>query len=275
MKAKKVFEMIDPYASEESNMDLDAGYDKVLKEKAIKYLAEKLFIDIDNIEMKSSKEATISTSIDFNSFNGIEIPLDKLHINGKFTMIYSGKEDEITILPKKYLYSSGGINLNSSVNLSLPDEVSAKYFLCSRTTIIKFPKIINAKDYINLQNTRGQGIYILDSEITTKYLKLSRSSISELKGSNINISEDIIAANCYQLEILPDNLTVGNSLYLTNSHNFKNLPDNLTVGQNLYINGTMIKKLPESLQVGGLIFINKHAINYLEVPEHLRTKIIT
>jgi len=120
MKAKKVFEMIDPYASEDADMDLDVSYkSKVLKKKIEnwfeKYDAESGF--------KIGNDLSVETDDLYLDDKNLKIiPFDKLKVG--YVRIVSC--ENLIKMPKEII-SSDTIRLARCIELTnLPEILKAK-----------------------------------------------------------------------------------------------------------------------------------------------------
>jgi len=132
MKAKKVYEMIDPYASEDVDMDLDVSYKNKILRKGIEEWFSKW---VPDAEYDIDKDLNIETKGSMSLFPEIidKLP-DNLTVNGYLDLTYS----QIYTLPR---------NLTVKTNLFL--QKSKIRHLPSTLKVYRNLDISNTKIIIN------------------------------------------------------------------------------------------------------------------------------
>jgi len=172
MKAKKVNEMIDPYASEDTDMGIDVSYRNTLIEKWCEVYLEdyKYTMDIHN------SLVTINESVIIEQGNEefIEFPMKRLKVEGSLSLykcdIGNMPEEVITDfyleisrstikkLPEKII-TDGDLMLDHTNITSLPDnlKINGTLALHNNKFIKELPANLKCED-LEIQNTNITGI---------------------------------------------------------------------------------------------------------------------
>jgi len=144
MKAKKVFEMIDPYTSEEDAMDLDISY----KKKLIEDWFSKWAPDADYI---------IEKNLDIIVFEGLYLNNSKVDVLPNNLMIegdLSLDHTPISILPEN-LTVTGYLDLEHTLILKLPDNLTiGESLFLDHTPISTLPENLTIGGYFSLRDTK-------------------------------------------------------------------------------------------------------------------------
>jgi len=257
MKAKKVYEMIDPYAPEEDALDIDVSY----KNKVIRKGIENWFAKwTPNTPYIIDKYLNITAEQYINlADKDVDFIPDNLTVQGSLILTNCKK---IHKLPKGLKIQFALILIKTNIS-ELPDDLRIKGNLdISNTQIYEF-KRNPSEGKVIIQNTK---IKYLADNLTFKSLVLKGNSFIEIP-ENLTVDLDLSIVDSAiktfpssmkvgrdldirgsSIEYLPDYYTVPGFLNLYRCKKIKTLPENLTV-DSLYIENTGIKELPDSLTV--------------------------
>jgi len=155
MKAKKVYEMIDPYTSEDANMDLDVSYKKKL--------IEDWFQETDpDIEYHLDKDLniTISEAV-YLGYSSIEYLPDNLTVKADMDI----SRNKIKKLPRN-LTVEGFFDIRGTSITELPkDLVVGGDMDISYSSIKEIPEYLNIKGKIYVTDTQFSEFNIPDKFI--------------------------------------------------------------------------------------------------------------
>jgi len=282
MKAKKVYEMIDPYASEEDAIDLDVSYQKKLIEKWFAKWAPDAEYNIDkylNIEIANFVKIT-------NHSKSIKLSLP----------------DNMTFLKSLLIYDYGFDKLPNNLTVYGTLDIYSTAINIPRHEIKKMTKAITLitrkvnemiDPYASEENTLDLDLSYKKKQLEKWFDKYFPDCETEVDNElNVNMSGIVVSSDVSKeiiefpsditkltmegmfnlsntkIQSLPNDLVVLGTMSLLGS-DIKKLPDFLTVTYHLNIAGTDISELPPNMSVKDLYL---HDTKYItELPENLTT----
>jgi len=247
MKAKKVNEMIDPYASEEDAIDLDLSYKK---KHIIKWFDE--YYPNLNYTLNKDFSVIIHGNFTIKHYSNpyyigeikkpTVIPVDKMIVEGFF----DSSEARLDKLPS-YLHAED-VYFNPNQRLALPKTLIVETSLYLHDlNITALPEKLKVNGQLFL--TRLDLVEKLPKELevknTLKINKLPR--IKEFSYKNFTLLGSLEILDCKKLTKIAGNLTIGDYFYLKRCPVEKITGDLVSLGNKIVIVDTKLKKIPENI----------------------------